>query len=89
MPTEEKMMGTVKFWDADRGFGFVIPDAGGEDLFCHIRSLPEHIEDCVRGSGSVSRKRRASISPGSSRRVPLRWCSVCSARSRSRVMAGG
>jgi cold shock CspA family protein len=49
MPTEEKMMGTVKFWVADRGFGFVIPDAGGEDLFCHIRRLPEHIEELREG----------------------------------------
>jgi len=49
MPTEEKMTGTVKFWDANRGFGFVIPDAGGEDLFCHIRSVPEHIEELREG----------------------------------------
>jgi cold shock CspA family protein len=26
MPVEKKMTGTVKFWDADRCFGFVIPD---------------------------------------------------------------
>jgi cold shock CspA family protein len=49
MPTEGKMTGTVKFWDANRGFGFVTPDAGGEDLFCHIRSVPEHIEELREG----------------------------------------
>jgi CspA family cold shock protein len=32
--------GTVKRWFADRGFGFVAPDAGGKDVFLHARSLP-------------------------------------------------
>ncbi len=44
MSADKKMTGNVKVWDANRGFGFVIPDLGGEDLFCHVRSLPEHIE---------------------------------------------
>lgn len=26
MPDEKKMIGTVKFWDVNRGLGFVIPD---------------------------------------------------------------
>ena len=68
------MTGTVKFWDANRGFGFVIPDAGGEDLFCHIRSLPEHIEELREGQRVRFRKRRASVSRASSRRLRLRWC---------------
>lgn len=31
--------GTVSWYDADKGFGFVTPDAGGEDAFVHVREL--------------------------------------------------
>jgi CspA family cold shock protein len=34
MPT-----GTLKMWNADRGFGFIKDDAGGPDVFMHISAL--------------------------------------------------
>ncbi len=55
MPT-----GIVKFFNIERGFGFITPDEDGRDVFVHISTLEKsglnHLDEGDKVSFSVERE---------------------------------
>ena len=46
--------GTVKFFNNDKGFGFITPDEGGNDVFVHITAVKDSGMDDLTDGQRVS-----------------------------------
>ena len=53
--------GTVKWFDARKGFGFIAPDNGGKDIFVHISGLERS------GLSSLNENDKVSFERGQNR----------------------
>ena len=47
-------IGTVKFFNIDKGYGFIQPEGGGNDAFVHISAVEQ------AGMGTLDRDQRVS-----------------------------
>jgi len=56
--------GTVKWFSADKGFGFITPDDGGADMFVH------HSEIQTAGYASLDEGQKVSYEVGEGRKGP-------------------
>lgn len=56
--------GTVKWFNAEKGFGFITPDEGGADLFVH--------HSAIQGSGfkTLDENQRVSFESGQGQKGP-------------------
>ena len=41
--------GTVSWYDGDKGFGFILPESGGPDVFVHVRALADGLLELGEG----------------------------------------
>ena len=77
MPT-----GTLKMWNAERGYGFIADDAGGPDMFLHVSALqsagidPDNIRKGERLSFDVESTREGktrAANPTATASKPIRF----------------
>ncbi|GLQ19559.1 cold-shock protein CspA [Algimonas porphyrae] len=45
--------GTVKFFNTTKGFGFIAPEGGGDDVFVHISALQRSGLDSINEGDKV------------------------------------
>jgi len=46
----DRFEGTLASWNPDRGFGFIEPSGGGQQVFAHVRAFPQGSQTPVVGS---------------------------------------
>lgn len=56
--------GTVKWFNASKGFGFICPDGGGADLFVH------HTEIKMNGYATLEENQKVQFEVGQGKKGP-------------------
>ena len=56
------IIGTVKFFNTDKGYGFIAPETGGQDAFVHISAVER------AGLGTLGQNQRVSYDLETDRR---------------------
>lgn len=59
---EHMAIGTVKFFNVDKGYGFITPENGGTDVFVHVSAL-------LQAGGSLQDGQKVSYEIGQDRKT--------------------
>ena len=49
-----RQTGTVKWFNEEKGFGFITPQSGGNDLFVHFKAIQSDGFKCLKEGQQVS-----------------------------------
>lgn len=60
--SSNKQQGTIKFFNSEKGFGFITPEDGSQDLFVHTSN--------IKGNGQVDQGKRVEYVKGQGRKGP-------------------
>jgi CspA family cold shock protein len=55
---QEMATGTVKFFNDTKGFGFIKPDDGSEDVFVHVSGLTDEVRENDKVEYTVERGKK-------------------------------
>lgn len=58
-----KSKGTIKFYNAQKGFGFITPDSGGKELFVHASNI-------LGGAENLKEGQKVEFTEGQGRKGP-------------------
>lgn len=60
----KKQQGTVKFYNGNKGYGFITPDSGDKDIFVHVTALKESGMSALTEGQRVEYDTEPSRDPG-------------------------
>ena len=66
-------IGTVKFFNTDKGYGFIAPEGGGNDAFVHISAVER------AGMSTLDKDQRVSYELETDNRGKTSACNLASA----------